>query len=213
VPAEPTARAGVWAVVVAAGSGSRFGAPKQYEPLAGRRVIDHSLDAAREWCDGVVLVVPPERAGTPEPSADVVVAGGATRSESVRRGLAAVPDAATVVVVHDGARPMARAALWRSVIDAVVGGADAAVPVVPVTDTLRHIGGGTIDRDRVVAVQTPQAFASAALRQAHATGPESTDDASLVEAGGGRVVTVAGDPANLKITNPVDLVVAGALCR
>ena len=96
---------------------------------------------------------------------------------------------------------------------AVDAGADAAVPAVPVTDTLRDVDGGTVDRQRVVAVQTPQAFRAAALRDAHAGSPDGTDDASLVEAAGGRVVVVEGDPANIKITTRVDLALAEVLCR
>jgi 2-C-methyl-D-erythritol 4-phosphate cytidylyltransferase len=201
----------VWVIVVAAGEGRRFGAPKQYAPLAGRRVLDWSLDAARTVADGVVLVVPPDRAGDAEPQADAVVAGAATRSGSVRAGLDRVPAGAEVVVVHDGARPLAGPDLFGAVVDAVRAGADAAVPGVPVSDTLRSRGGGVVDRDGVVAVQTPQAFRAAALRAAHAGGAEATDDASLVEAGGGKVVVVDGSPANLKITDPADLVVAEAL--
>jgi 2-C-methyl-D-erythritol 4-phosphate cytidylyltransferase len=201
----------VWVIVVAAGEGRRFGAAKQYAPLAGRRVLDWSLDAARTVADGVVLVVPPDRAGDAEPQADAVAAGAATRSGSVRAGLDRVPAGAEVVVVHDGARPLAGPDLFGAVVDAVRAGADAAVPGVPVSDTLRSRGGGVVDRDGVVAVQTPQAFRAAALRAAHAGGAEATDDASLVEAGGGKVVVVDGSPANLKITDPADLVVAEAL--
>src|SRR5947208_1541302 len=90
----------VWAIVVAAGSGSRFGSTKQYAPLAGRRVVDHAVAAARSVADGVVLVLPAGDEDA-EPAGDVVVAGGVTRSESVRAGLAAVPDEAEVIVVHD----------------------------------------------------------------------------------------------------------------
>jgi 2-C-methyl-D-erythritol 4-phosphate cytidylyltransferase len=203
----------VWAIVVAAGSGRRFGAAKQYEPLAGRRVLDWSLAAARAAADGVVLVVPPDRAGDDEPLADAVVPGTATRSGSVRAGLAAVPDAAGVVVVHDGARPLADAATFAAVVAAVRAGADAALPGLPVSDTLRARTGGLIDRDELVAVQTPQAFRAAALRRAHAGGAEATDDATLVEASGGKVVVVDGSPTNVKITHPTDLVVAEALLR
>ena len=203
----------VWAIVVAAGSGRRFGAAKQYEPLAGRRVLDWSLAAARAAANGVVLVVPPDRAGDDEPLADAVVPGTATRSGSVRAGLAAVPDAAGVVVVHDGARPLADAATFAAVVAAVRAGADAALPGLPVSDTLRARTGGLIDRDELVAVQTPQAFRAAALRRAHAGGAEATDDATLVEASGGKVVVVDGSPTNVKITHPTDLVVAEALLR
>jgi 2-C-methyl-D-erythritol 4-phosphate cytidylyltransferase len=207
----------VWVIVVAAGSGSRFGRPKQYEELGGRRVLDWSLDAARGVAggagDGVVVVVPPDRAGDRAPDANLVVGGGATRSSSVRAGLAAVPPGAEIIVVHDGARPLAGTALFARVVEAVRGGADAAVPAVEVTDTLRHRSVGPVDRAGLVAVQTPQAFRAAALRWAHAGAPEATDDASLVEATGGKVVVVDGSAANLKITRPADLAIAEALLR
>lgn len=201
-----------WAIVVAAGSGDRFGGPKQYEPLGAVRVVDWSLLAAREVCDGVVLVVHPDRVGDPEPGADVVVAGGLTRSQSVRAGLAAVPADADVVLVHDAARPRASVGLWRRVLEAV-GPHDAVVPAVPVVDTLREVGGGTVDRSRFVAVQTPQGFVAEVLRRAHAAGGEGTDDASLVEAVGGRVHVVDGEPANTKITTPHDLLAMQACAR
>jgi 2-C-methyl-D-erythritol 4-phosphate cytidylyltransferase len=202
-----------WAIVVAGGSGERFGERKQYQPLGGARVLDWALRAAGDHADGVVLVVPVDLVDGPEPQASRVVAGGDTRSASVRAGLAAVPPDATTIVVHDAARPVPVPDVWQRVLAAVAAGADAAVPAVPVADTLREIGGSTVDRSRFVAVQTPQAFRAAALRAAHAGGAEGTDDASLVEAGGGRVVVVDGDPANLKITTPFDLTVAGLLCR
>lgn len=198
-------------MVVAAGQGSRFGGAKQYAPLAGRRVLDWSIDAARTAAAGVVLVVPARRVGTAEPAADVVVAGGATRSASVRAGLACVPDDAGVVVVHDAARPLASAGLFGRVVDAVRAGADAAVPGVPVVDTIRRRDGRPVERDQLVAVQTPQAFRAAALRGAHVGQPEATDDATLVEAAGGRVVVVPGDPCNRKITDPADLLLAERL--
>ena len=202
-----------WAVVVAAGSGERFGERKQYQPLGDRRVVDWAIAAARQHCDGVVLVVPPEVASEPEPTADVVVAGGATRAASARAGLAAVPEDAAVIVVHDAARPVPVPEVWARVLAAVAEGADAAVPGVPVTDTLRMAGGAAVDRSGFVAVQTPQAFAAAALRSAHAGGADASDDATLVEAAGGRVVVVEGDSANVKITAPIDLALAELLCR
>ena len=124
-----------------------------------------------------------------------------------------MPDDADVVIVHDGARPVPVAEVWKRVVEAVAAGADAAVPVVPVSDTFREIGAGTVDRGRFVAVQTPQAFRAEVLRAAHRAEPEGTDDASLVEAAGGKVVLVDGDPANLKVTSPTDLLVAEVLCR
>jgi 2-C-methyl-D-erythritol 4-phosphate cytidylyltransferase len=202
----------VWTIVVAAGSASRFGQPKQYQPLGDRRVLDWSLRSARAVSAGVVLVVPAEHADDDEPLADLVVSGDATRSGSVRAGLSAVPDDADVILVHDGARPLATPDLFADVLDRVRAGADAAVPAVPVTDTVRSRTNGVVDRADLVIVQTPQAFRAQALRLAHADhGPEGTDDASLVEANGGAVVLANGRPTNLKITYPTDLLVAEAL--
>lgn len=201
----------VWAIVVAAGSGSRFGGAKQYAPLLGRRVLDWSLDAARSVSDGVVLVVAEGHELDDEPGADVVVVGGRTRSESVRAGLAEVPDGAAVVVVHDAARPLASHGLFRATVDAVMAGADVAVPVAPVVDTVTDEHGTAVDRDGLRIVQTPQAFAADVLRRIHASSPEATDDASLVVAAGGRLRQVGGERWNLKITEADDLVVAEAI--
>jgi 2-C-methyl-D-erythritol 4-phosphate cytidylyltransferase len=206
----------VWAIVLAAGSGSRFGGevPKQYAPLLGRRVIDWSLETACAVADGVVLVVAADRVADPEPLADHVVAGGATRSASVRAGLAALPADCDVVLVHDGARPLASHSLYRSVIEAVRAGADGVVPGVAVTDTIKRVRGELVvetpDRDELVAVQTPQGFARDALAAAHASGADASDDAALIETTGGRVVVVPGTAANLKITHPDDLERAAA---
>lgn len=197
--------------------------PKQYLPLGGRRVLDWSLDAAREACDGVVLVVAPERVDDPEPDADVVVAGGERRSDSVRAGLGVLPADCHVVVVHDGARPLAGAELFGAVLDAVdaelphaaAARPDGALPGAPVTDTIKRVAGDsvvdTVDRAHLVAVQTPQAFPVDILRAAHATGDDATDDAALVEARGGRIVVVPSSPSNFKITHADDLAVAEVL--
>lgn len=213
--AEHDAAVQVWTIVVAAGSSSRFGRAKQYEALAGRRVLDWSLAAARAAGDGVVVVVPPGEVGRPEPAADVVVAGAASRAGSVRCGLAAVPTDAGVVVVHDAARPLAGAELFRAAVGAVRAGAAGAVCAVALTDTLKRVDGtrvtGTLDREGLWSVQTPQAFRAEALRSAHAGGGEATDDAALVEAMGEEVVVVPGHPGNVKLTGPADLAVAEAL--
>lgn len=201
-----------WVIVVAGGSGERFGQRKQYQSLGGRRVLDWALEAAGRRADGVVLVVPADVLDQPEPAATAVVAGGPTRSASVRAGLVAVPADATAILVHDAARPVPVPEVWDRVLAAVEAGADAAVPVVPVADSLRHVARGPLDRSGVVTVQTPQGFAAPALRRAHSAGPDSTDDASLVEATGGRVVLVDGDPANLKLTTADDLALAEVLC-
>jgi 2-C-methyl-D-erythritol 4-phosphate cytidylyltransferase len=205
----------VWGVVVAAGSGTRFGGAKQFALLGGRPVVEWSIDACREALDHVVVVVPAGMTGGAF-GADLAVAGGATRSASVRHGLAAVPSDASVVVVHDAARPLARPALFREVVDAlsppdVVG----AICAVPVADTLKRVTQPsadevatvveTLDRRALMMVQTPQAFAAGMLRRVHAAGGDATDDAALVEAAGGTVRVVAGDARNIKLTGPDDL--------
>ena len=201
----------VWTIVVAAGGGTRFGAAKQFLDLDGVRVVDRSVATAARHSDGVVVVVPadggPPDTPVPAPEGAVlrVVAGAATRAGSVRCGLAAVPD--------DAARPLADDDLYERVIAAVGDGADAVTPAVPVADSLRRRGGGAVDRDDVVAVQTPQGFAAAALRAAHASGGEATDDVTVVEGHGGTVVVVDGDRRNLKLTTALDLEVAAVLLR
>jgi 2-C-methyl-D-erythritol 4-phosphate cytidylyltransferase len=207
----------VWAVVVAGGSGSRFGRPKQFVPLAGRPVAEWSVAAARKATDGVVLVVPAsEVAPSRSLGADVVVAGGESRSASVRQGLARVPSSAQVVVVHDAARPLASPALFAAVVapllDDSLGEVDAVVCGIPVADTLKRVDERegtvteTVDRSSLVAVQTPQAFRATVLRRAHARGDEATDDAALVEALGGTVLVVPGEAHNVKLTTRSDLV-------
>jgi 2-C-methyl-D-erythritol 4-phosphate cytidylyltransferase len=203
-----------WAIVVAAGNSTRFGRPKQYADLAGRRILDWSLESARSACHGVVVVVPPADAAVSVPGADAVRAGGLTRSDSVRAGLSAVPAGAGIIVIHDAARPLARRELWSAVIAEITAGADAAIPGVPVTDTIKRVTAGsveTLDRSHLVAVQTPQAFRASALRAAHRGLGDATDDAALIEAAGGRVVVVAGDPDNMKVTGPGDLEVMALL--
>ncbi len=207
----------VWVVVVAAGAGTRFGAPKQFLDLGGELVVERSITMAARHAAGVVVVVPsdptvavPELTAPPGASFTVVV-GDSSRAGSVRRGLAAVPPSAEIVLVHDGARPLATDLIYESVIEAVDKGADAVVPAVPLTDTIRRRGDGVIDRSELVAVQTPQGFPAERLRAAHASGADATDDATLVEAAGGTVVLVHGDRRNLKITTPLDLDLALAL--
>ena len=206
----------VWIVVVAAGSGTRFGGPKQYELLGSSRVVDRSIATACRVADRVALVVAVDdvdelRADYRTNPAVVVVAGGTSRSASVRGGLGAVSDDAEVIVVHDAARPLATDALFEQVIASVVAGADAAVPGVAVSDSLRRLDGGIVDRAGVVAVQTPQAFRAELLRIAHRDEPDASDDATLVEMIGGKVEIVPGESTNFKITTSHDLMVARML--
>ncbi len=212
-------------MVVAGGSGRRFGGAKQFATLEDRPLVEWSVAAARTVAEGVVLVLPRADVvvqGGRRFGADLVVAGADTRAGSVRCGLDAVPSEAEIVVVHDGARPLAGEDLFRSVVAAVTGGAEAAVPALPVSDTVkraapdasmpdRAVVAETIPRAGLVTVQTPQAFDAAVLRRAHSTGGEASDDAGLVEALGAIVRLVPGDPRNMKITTAEDLLVAGAL--
>jgi 2-C-methyl-D-erythritol 4-phosphate cytidylyltransferase len=205
----------VWTIVVAGGTGARFGTRKQYEVVGGHRILDRSVAAAARAGAGVVVVVPADDVAAESATFDLVVAGGATRSASVRAGLAAVPAAASIVCVHDAARPFASDALFQRVVDAVRNGADGAVPGVPVTDTIKVIDAGgrvtaTPARDSLVAAQTPQAFRAEVLRRAHADGAEGTDDAFVVEQLGGVVLVVPGEADNRKVTHPDDLAWAEA---
>lgn len=220
----------VVAVVVAAGAGVRMGAgvPKALMPLAGRPMLLWSLDALRASprVDRVVVVAPPDRVESVRAlvgaSGDVsVVAGGASRQESVREGLRAAPDDADRVLVHDAARPLIDEALIAAVLDGVEG-ADGAIAAAPVVDTLKSAGDdgcidGTVPRAGLWAAATPQAFPFATLAaatEAAAAGGRlaaATDCASLVEAAGGRIRLVAAGGPNPKVTTPADVAVAQAL--
>ena len=218
-------------IVVAAGSGSRFGSdvPKQYCLLSGRPVVMHAIDALRRAVPGsdVVLVISREMEsfwhelcrehGFASPA---IAYGGATRWHSVKNGLAMLPPDCSVVTVHDGARPLVPAEVVRAAVEAVDSGADGAVPAVAVTDSLRHIAPGSdgpgraVTRSEYVAVQTPQAFRRSLLEQAYAAEfrPEFTDDASVMESAGfGDLRITPGSPVTIKITNPDDLAVAELL--
>lgn len=204
----------VWTIVVAAGRGHRFGGDKQAVDLSGRPVLARSVATAAEMSDGVVVVAASDRLAVVtdllvgiERMAEVV-SGGSTRASSVRAGLAAVPTEATVILVHDGARPLASVDLFRRVASRVGKGVDAVVPGVAVSDSLRTVAGGILDREEVIAVQTPQAFSAQVLRDAHRFCDEASDDATLVEAAGGTVVVMEGETTNVKITVPFDLAVA-----
>lgn len=203
-----------WAIVVGAGGGERFGAPKQFLRLAGTSVLDRAVGVAREACDGVVAVLPADTDWNPPEGVRTAI-GGVTRSDSVRAGLACVPDDTDIVVVHDAARPLASRQLFTAVVRAIAGGADAAVPALPIVDTVKRVRDDTVvetvPRDGLVTVQTPQAFRARVLRAAHAQQGAGTDDAALVEAAGGRVVVVDGERRNLKLTLADDLELAQAL--
>lgn len=201
------------AVVVAAGSGQRFGGLKQFATLGGASIASRSIELCRSVADVVILVAPSDALDQTH-GADEVVAGGETRSESVRRGLHALPDEVSVIVIHDAARPLASEELFFSVVaelnDEKV---DAAIPGLEPSDTIKRVEVRdgrqwvveTIDRRALASIQTPQAFRASALRAAHHRGGEATDDAALIERAGGTVVVVAGEPDNVKITSPSDL--------
>ena len=211
-------------IVVAAGSGSRFGGAiaKQFCLFGGRPLLMHTIDVFRNALHDAEIVV--------ALSADMmdvwqglcadysytspkVVSGGATRSLSVRNALDAVSREAEIVLVYDAARPLTDAALIQRVIDGALHHG-AVVPAVAVTDSLRRADTNmAIDRSPFRAVQTPQGFRADILRNAYnrELEPWFTDDASVVEAAGNKVAMVDGSPVNIKITWPRDIVVAEAL--
>jgi 2-C-methyl-D-erythritol 4-phosphate cytidylyltransferase len=230
VTAQSSLRGDVAVLVAAAGLGIRLGPgePKALRQLAGEPLLVHAM---RRVCAapsvGAVVVSAPAAAVaqvtalvTPLIPVDVaveVVAGGATRQASVGAALAAVPDGFEIVLVHDAARALAPTALIERVAAAVRDGHGAVIPVLPVIDTIKQIDlsgdvVGTVDRTALRAVQTPQGFRRAVLVDAHAAAvDEHTDDAGLAEKLGVRVRTVPGDEAALKITRPLDLMVAELL--
>jgi 2-C-methyl-D-erythritol 4-phosphate cytidylyltransferase len=212
----------VWAVLAAAGRGERLGGkrPKAFAKLGDRPLLAESLERleASGWIDAIVIVAPP---GWEEPSILVaeelacmkVVAtatGGETRAASVRAGVAEVGDEADVILIHDAARPVLPEEVIERVLGALNEGWDGAVPALPLADTIKRVQGGqvveTLPRSELMAVQTPQAFLAPVFREAVAgelTG--ATDCAALVEARGGRVTAVPGDPRLLKVTDQADL--------
>lgn len=211
-----------WALLVAAGAGERLGLdrPKAFAELRGRPLLAESLERldASPWVEAIVVVAP---AGWEEPvillTEEVVaskvvscVTGGATRAESVRAGLADVRDEALVVLVHDAARPLIDDAVVERVLAPLAEGFDGAVPVLPISDTVKRVERGaiveTVARDDLVRAQTPQAFLAPALRRAFEGDlGGATDCASLVERAGGRIAAVDGEPTLLKVTTPADL--------
>lgn len=208
------------AIIVAAGKGERAGGdvPKQFAPLAGRAMVAHSYAALSAHPDiGQVVVV---IAGGQEPALRgaighaAFVIGGATRRDSVLAGLAVVEDADRVLI-HDAARPFLSAAVINRLL-AALDSAPGAVPTLPVADTIARADkalGDTIDRSNVVRVQTPQAFRLDAIRAAHAAWQddrEATDDAQVLRAHGGMVVTIEGEAALEKVTHPADFAAAEA---
>lgn len=222
------AGSGVWAVLVAAGRGERLGGdrPKAFVKLGGRVLLAESLERleASDWIEAIVVVT---AAGWEEPSillaeelgagkVSACVAGGETRADSVRAGVAEVPEEAAIVLVHDAARPLVGEDVIERVVTALGDGWDGAVPGLPLADTVKRADEGgsvleTVDRTGLYAVQTPQAFAAATLRQALAGTGSGTDCAAFVEAAGGRVRVVEGDRRLLKITTVSDLAYAESL--
>ncbi|MFK8907583.1 2-C-methyl-D-erythritol 4-phosphate cytidylyltransferase [Streptomyces sp. YS-3] len=224
------------AVIPAAGRGVRLGpgAPKALRALNGTPMLIHAVRAmaASRAVSLVVVVAPPDGAtevrnllaehALPERTDFVVVPGGESRQESVRLGLAALPSGIDVVLVHDAARPLVPVDTVDAVIEAVRDGAPAVVPALPLADTVKEVEPrtdgtpepvlATPDRSRLRAVQTPQGFDHATLVRAHeSVRGEVTDDASMVERLGLKVVVVPGHEEAFKVTRPLDLVLAEAV--
>lgn len=212
----------VWAILVAGGRGERLGLdhPKAFAKLGEDPLLAEPLRRLDDsgWIDAIVVVVP---AGWEEPAillaeelgcgkVSACVAGGEARADSVRAGLAEVPADAIAVLVHDAARPLVSDDVIERVLTPLSEGWDGVVPGLPVADTLKRVDGDgrvleTVARDAVYAVQTPQAFPADVLRRALAGESAATDCAGSVEAAGGRVKVVPGDPRLLKVTTTEDL--------
>ncbi len=216
---------GASVLIVAAGEGRRFGGPKQFALLGGRPLLEHCVEAfaGHPAVGAIVLVVPevPSGEGLARrfPKVAAVVAGGPRRQDSVRNGFGAVRGGGRdVVLIHDGARPLAGSALIGRVVDETAR-SGAAVPVLPLEDTVKEVREGGIlrthDRSVLYRAQTPQGFFYEVLEEAFAAadrdGFVGTDEASLVERTGRRVSAVAGEPRNIKITTPLDLRIAETL--
>ena len=211
----------VWAILAAAGRGDRLGLdrPKAFAKLNERAVIEEVLERldGSTWVEGIVVAAPegweePCILAAEEVAASKVsetVTGGGTRTESVRRALDKVPPDATVVLVHDAARPLVDDEVIERVVAGLEDGWDATVPVLPVADTVKRVDGDTVvetvDREGLATAQTPQGFLADTLRRALASASEASDCATLIEAAGGRVRAVAGDRRLVKITDASDL--------
>jgi len=209
----------VWAVLAAAGRGERLGddRPKAFARLGDLPLVAEPLRRLddSDWIDGIVVAAPPdweepcivlaEQLGAGKVS--TVVTGGETRAASVRTALAEVPEDAAVVLVHDAARPLVSDDVIGRVLAPLSEGYDGAVPVIDVSDTVKRVRGDevveTVEREGLVLTQTPQAFLADVLRRAAAG--EGTDCAALVEAQGGKIKAVPGDPRLLKVTSREDL--------
>lgn len=197
------------AVVLAAGSGTRMGALKQFlELVPGERIVDRVVGTCREATDWVGVVLPPGTAWVGAP-VDAVIDGGATRFESIVAGATAVPPAAEIVVVHSASHPLASAGLVERVVAAVEGGADGAVPVTWAVDTVkRQESDGTlttVGREGLALAQVPMAYARSVLDRALQSVESAVEESVAVEAIGGRVVAVDGEFANLHVTDLTSL--------
>jgi len=204
----------VWAVVLAGGRARRFGALKQFAEVGGIRMVDRTVASARRTCDRVALVLPAGVAWDGEP-VDRLAVGGDHQAESMRAALATVPDDAEIVVAADPAHPLAPDRIWTDTIAAVRAGADGAVPVVPLLEVIQRVEDGrvveTLPKAGTVVTQAPQAFRAAVLRAVHADRPYPIENSGLLVERGHLVVTVPGDPGNLHVTTPEELLVVQRL--
>lgn len=208
----------VGGLILAAGSGARFGSPKQFlEILPGRRLIDAAVTTVKATCDETVIVLPAGHLWDGE-QVDAVADGGADRLGSVRAGLAELSSTCDVILVHDAGHPLATIETAAATIAAVLGGADAAVPWLPVVDVLKRLADDgsleTAGRDGLGQAQTPHAFRADVLRRLHESAVTNAwEDTQLIEEQGGRVVPVPGDAANIHVVTPDDLEVVRRLAQ
>jgi len=208
-------RRNISAIIAAAGSGQRFGAtvPKALIQLGNRTLLEHAVAAMAPIADEIIVCAPAgheDQIRTLLGDGAIVVTGGATRSQSVRAGLAAVNKNSEFVLVHDAARPLASTDLAKRIIDALTGGEVAVIPGIAQIDTVKNVDASgyvtnTPERSQLRKIQTPQGFSLEILISAHESKVEATDDGALIELLGYKVKIIDGEERALKITTPADL--------
>lgn len=206
----------VWAIVLAAGRGERFGRPKQFERVDGIRLVDRAVDVVRPHVHGIVLALPPGTSWD-GPLVDAVIEGGSTHAESTRAALAALPPDADIVLITGPSHPLIDSSLITGVIREVHQGADAAVPLLPLADAVKVQDASGVrsvtTRERPSVAQLPFGFRRSVLDEATTRWPDFAEELEVVERMGGTIAPVVGRPTNIHVTTPEDLALATLILR